>query len=76
MYYVQTSKLTIRSEQEIPWTLDGEFGGNHKEVTVINQKQGIGIYRNMDISQDVKDSTECKKEVGAKVRVQLLFIYT
>lgn len=50
MYYVQTSKLTIRSEQEIPWTLDGEFGGNHKEVTVINQKQGIGIYRNMDIS--------------------------
>lgn len=40
VYTFSASKITFESEEEIPWTLDGEFGGNHKEVVVENiQKQ-------------------------------------
>jgi len=39
----KTAKLTIASCQIIPWTLDGEFGGEHKEVTITNEKHAIEI---------------------------------
>lgn len=39
----RTSKVTFKSEEDIPWTLDGEAGGSHKEVEIINHKQAISI---------------------------------
>ncbi len=39
----RTSKMTITSEEEIPWTLDGEFGGNHQDVKIVNLKQQLTI---------------------------------
>ncbi|MBE6903659.1 MAG: YegS/Rv2252/BmrU family lipid kinase [Ruminococcaceae bacterium] len=30
----KASKIKISSEEEIPWTLDGEFGGSHKEANI------------------------------------------
>lgn len=39
----KASKVVIRSKQEIPWTLDGEFGGAVKEVTIENLKKQVGI---------------------------------
>ncbi|MDL2249751.1 diacylglycerol kinase (ATP) [Lachnospiraceae bacterium PM6-15] len=43
MYTFRTSKITITSEEEIPWTLDGEFGGNHQDVEIENLKQQLTI---------------------------------
>lgn len=40
----KASKVVIRSETAIPWTLDGEFGGSRKEVTIYNQEKAIVIY--------------------------------
>lgn len=42
MYYFKTSSLTIRSKT-MEWTLDGEFGGNHKKVEIVNCRQAILI---------------------------------
>ena len=40
MYTFKTGKITFESLEEIPWTLDGEFGGSHDEVIIENcQKQ-------------------------------------
>ena len=34
VYSFKTSKLKILSETEVPWSLDGEFGGSHTEMNV------------------------------------------
>ena len=40
MYTFKTGKITFESIEEIPWTLDGEYGGSHDEVVLENlQKQ-------------------------------------
>lgn len=39
----KTSYLHIESEEEVPWTLDGEFGGNHTDIILENQKQALMI---------------------------------
>lgn len=42
--YLRTSKLHILSpEEELSWSLDGEFGGAHKEVKVHVLKRAIDI---------------------------------
>ncbi|MFR7991877.1 MAG: diacylglycerol/lipid kinase family protein [Lachnospiraceae bacterium] len=39
----KASKLTITSEVSVPWTLDGEFGGEHKQVSIVNHMQALDI---------------------------------
>lgn len=39
----KTSKVKFISEKEIPWTLDGESGGLHKEVEIINHKRALNL---------------------------------
>ena len=43
MYSFRTRKLTIESEEMVPWTLDGEFGGEHQSVTIENNQKAIEI---------------------------------
>lgn len=39
----RTDEVHFYSEEEIPWTLDGEFGGDHKEVLIRNHCKAVGI---------------------------------
>ena len=39
----KASFLNITSFDEAPWTIDGEYGGNAKEITIKNLKQRIDI---------------------------------
>ena len=39
----KTSKITIESDQEIAWTLDGEYGGSHMKVLIENKKEALQI---------------------------------
>ena len=39
----KASKITIESEQEVAWTLDGEYGGSHNKVVVENKKEALEI---------------------------------
>lgn len=43
MYCFKANALKIMSEEEIAWTLDGEFGGRHKEVNIKNHMQALRI---------------------------------
>jgi YegS/Rv2252/BmrU family lipid kinase len=43
MYSFRTGEIRLESKEEIPWTLDGEFGGEHDEVVIRNIKQGLQI---------------------------------
>ena len=36
MYSFRTKEIHFESVEEIPWTLDGEFGGEHDEVNIYN----------------------------------------
>ena len=43
VYSYKSDKVRIRSIESVPWTLDGEFGGEHWEVEITNLKQKINI---------------------------------
>lgn len=43
VYSFRSRELKFESIEEIPWTLDGEFGGVHDEVLVQNMKQELQI---------------------------------
>lgn len=43
MYSFKTSSIVFESEEEIAWTLDGEFGGRHTKVELLNKKEAIDI---------------------------------
>lgn len=43
MYSFRTKSLKIESEEMVPWTLDGEFGGEHHSVDIRNNQKAIEI---------------------------------
>lgn len=43
IYSFKTSKLQVTAAEEVAWTLDGEFGGNHKEVLIEDYPQIMRI---------------------------------
>lgn len=45
MYCFKASSIEIQSEEEIPWVMDGEFGGNHKAVIIENHQKALQIIR-------------------------------
>lgn len=40
---LKTSHLKITSDDDVAWTLDGEFGGEHREIDISAVKQGISV---------------------------------
>ena len=43
MFTFKTGHIKFESVEVIPWTLDGEYGGSHDNVEIINQKQKLKI---------------------------------
>lgn len=43
MYSFKTSSLVIESEEDVAWTLDGEFGGKHTSVKLLNKQEAVDI---------------------------------
>ena len=43
--YFKTDHLVMTSEEEIPWTFDGEYGGAYQSLDLENRKQTIRIIR-------------------------------
>ena len=44
IYSFKTKKLTIESDEEVPWTLDGEFGGDNSYVDIENRHKALNLY--------------------------------
>lgn len=58
IYSFKTSELHVVCQEEVPWTFDGEFGGNHTEVVIRNLKKRIS----MVVDQNPLIGIEAKKE--------------
>ncbi len=41
MYSFKTKEIIIEAQKKIPWTLDGEFGGEHKRVRIRNNRETL-----------------------------------
>lgn len=48
----KASKVRIVSEEPIPWTVDGEFGGEWTEINIRNNKQAIGMF--LDAAEEIE----------------------
>ncbi len=81
IFMFHTSKVKITFDREIPWTVDGEFGGNHKEVITHNLSKAIRIFSppgklfNADTPTDIEampvinlQEEAIKEEVREKVK--------
>lgn len=43
IYSAKAQRISIFTEEEIAWTMDGEFGGSHTRVSIRNEKQAVAI---------------------------------
>ena len=43
LYTFQTSQIKFTSNEEVSWTLDGEYGGDHREVVIKNCPKALEI---------------------------------
>ena len=44
LYYFKTDFVSFECEEEVTWTLDGEFGGAFKETKIINEREKLDIF--------------------------------
>ena len=44
IYTFKTSRIRIQSDEAVAWTLDGEYGGDHKEVEIRNLHRALNLY--------------------------------
>ena len=40
----KTKKIEIEAEEEVPWTLDGEYGGSPMSVEIENRHKALNLY--------------------------------
>lgn len=45
MYQFKAQRIVVESPETIPWTLDGEFGGNVSRAEVLNLKHALNIIK-------------------------------
>lgn len=43
IYTFKTPRLTVESEEAVPWTVDGEFGGEHMKAVIENKQRVLSI---------------------------------
>lgn len=43
VYSFQTSDIKFTCSEQVPWTLDGEFGGNHQTVNIVDENNALEI---------------------------------
>ena len=47
-FQIKASNIKIKSATPIPWTIDGEFGGERTNVTISNEKKAVAIHLNSE----------------------------
>lgn len=55
MYSFKTNEVHFETEEEIPWTLDGTFGGVHEEVVVKDCQKALEIMVKPEVIEDVSE---------------------
>ncbi len=55
---IQTGKIRFESEENVPWTLDGEFGGEHREMEIENLPGFATVLSGKQEETDEKERAE------------------
>lgn len=63
MYSFKTDHITFEAQEEVPWTLDGEYGGGHRMVDIRNHQKALTIVVPEEYVKDVSEAGE-KAVVG------------
>ena len=58
VYTFKTSELHIMSKEKVAWTLDGEFGGEHDDLTICNLQQRIRIVVDEEEAAKVSENNQ------------------
>jgi len=58
MYSFRSSRIEVEAREPVPWTLDGEFGGEHERVVISNNPRAIGIRIPEDVYDKMKETNE------------------
>ena len=61
MYTFRAKKVLFESEEEVAWTMDGEYGGSHKEVEIENMQKALKIMVPKDYVEDLSEVKENEK---------------
>ncbi len=62
MYSFRSSRVTVEAREPVPWTLDGEFGGEHTSVEICNNQRAVDIVIAKEWRADISvDAIEEKK---------------
>ena len=64
MYSFKSGCVKFRSMVEIPWTIDGEYGGSHEKVIVRNERRALSIMVKQEIAAGL--SVERNAEIREK----------
>ena len=65
MYSFRSGSIKFESIEEIPWTLDGEFGGVHDSVVVTNKKKALDIMVKEEAVADISSESGREDELPA-----------
>lgn len=68
MYSFKSGNIRFESLVEIPWTLDGEFGGEHDEVVIRDKKQGLQIMVQEDMVSNLSAGNEAETKENRQNR--------
>lgn len=52
MVYAKTKEVTMISGNSVPWTLDGEDGGEHETACILNCQKAIQIIRPIEVIEE------------------------
>ena len=61
MYTFRAKKVLFESADEVAWTMDGEYGGSHKEVEIENMQNALKIMVPKDYVEDLSEVKENEK---------------
>lgn len=62
LHTFHTNKLKMISDEFVPWTIDGEFGGNYTELNIVNHKHAITYIVNSEEQVISTNGVEASKE--------------
>lgn len=57
IYKFKTNDLVVDSEEEVDWTLDGEFGGSVKHAEIVNHPQAINFLVDENIIYELEQES-------------------
>lgn len=60
MYSFRSARIEVEAQEPIPWTLDGEFGGEHRSVTISNNPRAVEIR----VTKECRKSITCEKNLA------------